>query len=111
MAAVTPQPNESSVNVHIEADINLEVQDLWPDGDAPNPVTAADVLALMESQGSKTTVLQDWCLMDEVDVHVSVQRPNPAWSQDEVLIGEPPKRWLNEYVWVWEPEWSKKRHG
>jgi hypothetical protein len=96
-----------SINIRIEGDLSMEVRDLWPDGDAPNPITAAAIVALLEKDGSKGHVLRDWCLIDDVDVIVCVDQPNPAYKQDEVLFGEAPPRWLHDRAEAWD--WRASR--
>lgn len=58
-------------NVHLEADYWLSLAEIWPDGDAPNEPTADDVKAAMEKCGPKQRVLDDWMLLDDLDVDVN----------------------------------------
>jgi hypothetical protein len=59
-------------SVQIVGDHYLTVDEIWPDGDAPENPTAADVLAVMRSCGPKSRLVHDWNLdFDiEVDGHV-----------------------------------------
>lgn len=70
------------VTVSIVADFNLEVVDVWPDGDAPEVVDADAVKSVMEKAGSKRQVLEDWSFLDDLSVTVTMR--NPLWRQDEV---------------------------
>lgn len=58
-------------NFSISADIWLEVKDIWPDGDAPENPTVADVLEVIKKCGGKRDVLTDWSLLDDLDLTVS----------------------------------------
>ena len=56
--------------VTISADFELSVEDVWPDGDAPENPTADDVAQVMRDGGSCRTVLRDWNLDDDYVVAV-----------------------------------------
>ena len=51
-------------NFHIEADHNLTVDQIWPDGDAPPNPTIQDVLALVADlyphPWDGATLMRDW---------------------------------------------------
>jgi len=92
-----------TITIHLETMVELEVAEVWPDGDAPDVVTADAVMAAMETCGSKRRVLDEWMLLEDIDVTVTVDRPNPAWKQDETLTGEPaPPRWLHDLARPWD---------
>lgn len=92
------------ISVHLESDIEMTVYDVWPDGDMPDAVTASEVVELMEQTGSKRRMLEQWGLIGDIEIDVSVHRPNPAYRQDENLLGDPPlPRFLYENVRAWEP--------
>ncbi len=55
----------------IEADLSLDVQDIWPDGDAPANPTLEDVLAVIKKCGGARRILEDWNLIDDLGVSVS----------------------------------------
>lgn len=44
--------------------VELSVSDVWPDGDAPENPTAADVAAVMDRYGA-WRVINDWCLLPD----------------------------------------------
>lgn len=90
-----------SIHIHIETDVTLSVNEVWPDGDAPDEVTAAAVSAVMEAGGTKSRVLRDWCLLDDVDVDVGVDLPNPHYGGDAALFGEVRSRWLHSSARPW----------
>lgn len=60
--------------ISIEASVYLTVEEIWPDGDAPEDPIAADVKALLEKSGPKMRVLRDWDLLQDVDVYVETER-------------------------------------
>lgn len=60
------------VHIRIEADHFLDPADVWPDG-VPDEITADAVVAALElCRGSKKSVLDDWCLLSDPDLEVSV---------------------------------------
>lgn len=60
--------------VSMEADCYLAVEDIWPDGDAPENPTPADVKAVMEKCGRKVRVLDEWELLHDLKVEVCDRR-------------------------------------
>lgn len=62
--------DDRTVTISMGCDLQIKVSELWPDGDAPEYVTAEVVKALLESEGSKGHVLRDWDLVDALDVNV-----------------------------------------
>lgn len=67
--------SERVFTISVEADYDLSVSEIWPDGDAPDDPTAEDVAAVMESCGTKRRVLHDWNIDDHnvtVDGRVKV---------------------------------------
>lgn len=48
----------------------LTVSELWPDGDAPENPTTADVLALVKKCGGAKQILDDWDLLYDIDLYV-----------------------------------------
>jgi hypothetical protein len=55
----------------VSAEIHLEVDDIWPDGDAPENPAVADVLAVIAKDGGKKHVLSEWDLVRDLDLEVS----------------------------------------
>lgn len=56
--------------IELRLDEKLSVDQVWPDGDAPETVDAQAVVEAMESCGSKSVVLSDWNLLPDVEVTV-----------------------------------------
>lgn len=54
----------------ISAEVSLETDQIWPDGDAPLIPTVDDVLAVIKACGGKR-VIQDWNLAEDLDLTVS----------------------------------------
>lgn len=94
--------NEVGIEIHVEAENNLAVGDVWPDGDAPDEITADAIKELMESSGSKRKVLREWLLDDDLDVTIVVTRRNPHWKQQETLVGPPPAEWVHQVARPWQ---------
>jgi len=51
---------------------DLSADEVWPDGDAPDTITAEAVRDVMQACGGKVSTLTDWELLDGLEVHVSV---------------------------------------
>jgi hypothetical protein len=51
-------------NLSLNIDVTLSVDELWPDGDAPENPTVADVENLIADSGGWSRILDDWNLMD-----------------------------------------------
>ena len=73
--------DRTSISLRIEADIDMDPADLWPDGSVPDPITAADVVALIDRCRTRTRFLDEWNLTADLDVSVTVSRPNPHHGQ------------------------------
>lgn len=52
----------------VEGSVVLSADDIWPDGDAPENPTAADVAKLIQRDGGLDRVLIDWSLDDEFEL-------------------------------------------
>jgi hypothetical protein len=78
------------VTVTITAVNEMYVSDVWPDGDAPPVPTASDVLALLSEKGRTRRNIDDWCLLQDLDVEIDVDVPNPHFGQHAVLPGVEP---------------------
>ena len=55
----------------ISVETSLGIEDIWPDGDAPENPTVDDVLKVIAKCGGKRRVLEDWNLVDDLDLDVS----------------------------------------
>lgn len=64
--------SDPTIFIDFEGSIALTVDEVWPDGDAPEIITAEAVKAVLLRGGSKSTVFHDWCLLDAVDVSAGV---------------------------------------
>lgn len=81
--------SDISITISITADLTLLPSEVWPDG-APDTFTAADVKAVLEGAGSRMRVLQDWNLIDDIEVEASVYEPGSEDGSD---------KWTREKVW------------
>lgn len=61
-----------TIFIDFEGSITLTVNEVWPDGDAPEVITAEAVKAVLLAGGSKRQVFDDWCLLGAVDVSTGV---------------------------------------
>jgi hypothetical protein len=71
---------ERTFTVRISVDHTLPVSALWPDGDAPENPTAADVEELIENDGGYERIISEWNL----DLHGEVdddQALHEAWKR------------------------------
>lgn len=85
-------PQETSITIFIEGAHSLTVDDVWPDGDAPETPTADDVLNLLERDGLSRGI-DDWNL--DFRVIIRVEAPNPAHTQTEALLPDlAPPPWV-----------------
>lgn len=55
----------------IETQVSLDVEDIWPDGDAPADPTVSDVIEVIRACGGTKHVLDDWSLIDDLTLTVS----------------------------------------
>lgn len=81
----------TTITIDITGTADLAVANVWPDGDAPDVPTAADVLARLTERGLLRGIT-DWAL--PIGVQVRVDAPNPAHTQADALFPElaPPAR-------------------
>lgn len=84
----------SGVSIYIEVGMEWDAMpaEIWPDGDAPTPVTAEAVKAAVEKAGGLRRVMRDWNLQDDLCMQITVRQDNPHWKGDDVLFGSPPPR-------------------
>lgn len=82
-----------AISLDINSFVEFTPEDLWPDGDAPEPITAEDVARVIDQCGGLHRVIIDWNLrlfglIYSVDL-------NPAYGQDETLFPEhAPTKWV-----------------
>ena len=55
----------------IRYDVSFSVDEIWPDGDAPEDPTLDDVMAVLKQCGGKRVVLRDWSMDDDLQLYVS----------------------------------------
>lgn len=75
-----------SIFIGVEVDNNLTATDMWPDGDAPENLTADDVAAVLTGGYGLRANLKDWGLMDGAVVKVSVHDGAGGVSHKELHI-------------------------
>lgn len=79
----------TEITLEVSGSWSFAIDDLWPDGDAPEPITAAAVVELLKRDGLRN-VLRAWCLEPDLEYEVSVTTPNPAWRPENPMFGDPP---------------------
>lgn len=93
--------DDPTITLHLEADIELKVSEVWPDG-PPAEIDAFAVKDRMEAGGHKLKVLKDWNLLDDLAVDIDVTMVNPAYRGDDALPGiEPPSPTIHSWAEVW----------
>lgn len=58
----------------------LDINSIWPDGDAPASPTVHDVAKAMEKGGGKIFVIRDWDLEQDIVVEVSGTDHAKVWQ-------------------------------
>lgn len=67
--------------IRIPSDFELTVEDIWPDGDAPENPTPEDVKKVIKEAGGIVTILRDWDLLDRTDFEVLDTTPPPKLQE------------------------------
>jgi hypothetical protein len=67
---VTDKKKRVGFNLGISADVFLEIDEIWPDGDAPENPTAEDVIKVIKACGGAARVIRDWDLDAQLDLDV-----------------------------------------
>ena len=83
--------SETHIDVTATLDFTLRMtmEEVWPDGDAPDEVTASAVIAQMQKRCRSIPSLDDdWNLgiIDQIGLSVDVTVPNPYYTQAESLL-------------------------
>lgn len=63
---------EPTFSVTLESDNQLSVDDVWPDGDAPDNPTTEDVIKAIKEVGSAGRLILEWGM--SIDVYVDGKR-------------------------------------
>ena len=58
------------VELIFEGTVSLSEREVWPDGDAPDDWTAADVVVVIKNAGGLHSVLRDWNLDSALELAV-----------------------------------------
>lgn len=74
MSAVTNN-KKTLINITVTFDADLDIESLWPDGDAPEHPTIADVQKVIDRDGGIERVLHDWNLDQDPDVVITITNP------------------------------------
>ena len=57
-------------SIDFNGTVDLETDEIWPDGDAPDNPTLSDVLRVMRKH-DRHRLLSDWSLLDEINIVVA----------------------------------------
>lgn len=60
-----PSPSERQFHIEWGGEVFLKIEEVWPDGDAPEKPTREDVIEVMKKSGSLYRLCQDWSLRTE----------------------------------------------
>jgi len=71
-----PTASTARFGFHIDCEVILSAEDIWPDGDGPDFPTVNDVEALVQDAGGPWEVIRDWHLMDELDFQIYEVKPS-----------------------------------
>jgi hypothetical protein len=61
------KPKVKGFYIDVQSTTFLTIEELWPDGDAPEDPTERDVRALVDREGGARRVIEDWDLLDCAD--------------------------------------------
>lgn len=68
----------SAIKIEITGWLDLEPEEVWPNGNAPAEITAEAVRDAMQAYGGKVFTLTDWEFLDALQVHVWPARGGSA---------------------------------
>jgi hypothetical protein len=71
---VSADARERTFDVWFNGQVSLTVDEVWPDGDAPEYPQAADVIEEMKKTGSISALLGDWGLTPSLEVFVDMDK-------------------------------------
>lgn len=66
--------------INIECSVDMDLDELWPDGDAPENPTAKDVENLIEKSGGPVGIIDDWNLRDDFLLFVYPIKEQPTFQ-------------------------------
>jgi hypothetical protein len=69
----------TTITLDVTATFTLGVEEVWPDGDQPDVIDAAAVVAVIAKSRNVRAFLRDWNLDNDFDVDVCVDVPNPHY--------------------------------
>lgn len=62
--------NKARFHITIEVNVDLDYEELWPDGDGPLDPTEDDVRRLISKEGGPSRIIDEWNLQDDLDLYV-----------------------------------------
>jgi hypothetical protein len=82
---------------NIEIDDTWDLEDLWPDGNAPETPTLDDVVKLIQACGGPDRVAEDWNLLDGLSITISDE------TGSRTIVGPGQGRVINAHDVVVKP--------
>jgi len=70
---------DPTITIDVAATFTLGVEEVWPDGDQPDAIDAAAVVAVIAKSRDVRSFLRDWNLDNDFDVDVCVAVSNPHY--------------------------------
>ncbi len=68
---MTDRNNHPGFAFSVSCDVRLSVKNLWPDGNAPEHPSVADVVALIQKDGGLRHILRAWDLDQEMELTIT----------------------------------------
>jgi hypothetical protein len=65
------QPKRPFFSIDITINETYSIEEIWPDGDAPENPTVDDVVKVIQACGGPDRVAQDWNLLDGLSLDIS----------------------------------------
>lgn len=66
-------------NITFGGSVRLSVDEIWPDGDGPEDPTPEDVVARMEEEINKHSLVDEWGLEDDLEITVAHNGKRSTW--------------------------------
>lgn len=68
---MSDRPRHPGFSINLSCDVMLSISDLWPDGNAPQDPTVADVAELVRRDGGLRHIIRAWNLDAETEMTIS----------------------------------------
>ncbi len=68
---MSDRPHHPGFSINLSCDVVLSISDLWPEGNAPDHPTVADVVELVRKDGGLRHIIRAWNLDDEIEMEIA----------------------------------------